>query len=60
MVDFEVSDADGYRGFAQVVRPLLAQYGGAVRVMTRKPEVLLGDPHPMGAALFAFPSRERL
>ena len=60
VVDFEISDEAGYRGLAQVVRPLLAQHGGAIRAITRAPEVLLGAPPSPGVALLEFPSRARL
>jgi hypothetical protein len=49
VVDFEVSDEADYRGLAQVVRPLLAQHGGAIRAFTQRCTAGTGFPRRSSA-----------
>jgi uncharacterized protein (DUF1330 family) len=60
LVDFEVTDSEGFPAYGQAARPLIAQHGGVYRAAARQPEVLEGDPRPRGGALIEFPSVERL
>ena len=46
LVDFEVTDREGFPAYGQAARPLIAQHGGVYRAVMGTPEVLEGDPHP--------------
>ena len=60
LVDFEVTDPDGFPVYGQAARPLVARHGGVYRAATREPAVLEGAPRPRGVALIEFPSMEHL
>ena len=46
LVDFQVTDPEGFRAYGQAAGRFIAQHGGVYRAAMGKPEVLEGHPRP--------------